>query len=264
MINIPQETTIVPKTEQSLQIESIRPGFDKAFSWELRHDQIRKGVVITTSFVILRLLVARLWDTWFGMAYHLTLPILLFLFTSFIVISVGLVYFGFTYWAGIDIKSWWLRSGQISQDIKWGFIALIVCGIIFLGTLFVLYLFNLIPPSLMTGTQENEAVEQTLAKLPVDLVLGWFFGFTIAAFTEETIFRGFIMGVIADKVNPHISNILQSVLFSTSHLGMASVGSIGSEIITLLFRFASGWLFGWLRMKRGTLLASGTLHGFIG
>jgi membrane protease YdiL (CAAX protease family) len=231
---------------------------------DLTRDQIRKGWVITICFVIARLISARLWDAWFAMAYHLTLLFLTFLFITFVTISVGLVYYGFTRWVGVDLKSWWMRSGRIFGDIKWAVAALIVGGIVFLVAALGLYFLNLIPPDLMAAPPGDTPLNQTLAQIPVDLVLGWFFGFAIASFSEETIFRGFIMGVLAKKVNPGVANVVQALLFSLSHIGMAPLGSIETEVFSVLFRFVSGWVFGWLRLKRGTLLASGIVHGVIG
>jgi hypothetical protein len=43
-----------------------------------------------------------------------------------------------------------------------------------------------------------------------------------------------------------------------------SVESLNNEIFGLLFRFGSGNLFGWLRMKQGSLLPAGIVNGFIG
>ncbi|HEC62669.1 MAG TPA: CPBP family intramembrane metalloprotease [bacterium] len=230
----------------------------------MTEDQIKKGLIITISFVILRLMVARLWNSWFGMEYHLTFAFLLFLFVSFLVISLGLVYLGFTHWVGVDLRAWWLRPGQIAGDIKWGIGSIALGGLLFLGVMLGLYFLNLIPPSLMATPQQDASIGQGMAPLPINLLLGWFFGFAIAAFTEETIFRGFLMRLLVEKVTPRSGNVLQAALFSISHLGMAPLGAFGYEIFSLLFRFASGLLFGWLAKKRGTLLASGIVHGFIG
>jgi membrane protease YdiL (CAAX protease family) len=164
----------------------------------------------------------------------------------------------------VDLKSWWVRSGRIWGDIKWAVIALVLGGITFLGAILGLYFLGLVPPDLMATTAEDVPLEQTLAQIPVDLVLGWFFGFAIAAFTEETIFRGFILGQFAEKLHPGWANVLQAALFSLSHLGMEPLGSTGAVVFGLLFRFVCGLVFGWLRVKRGTLLASGIVHGVIG
>ncbi len=233
-------------------------------AFELTPDQIRKGLFISVCFVILRLIVARLWSLWFSMQYSLALPFLAFLFISFMLISVGLVYFGFRRWVGIDLKSWWVKPGQIAGDIKWGVAALLLGGILLLGVMLGLYFFNLIPPNLMAVPQEDSSLEQSLAQIPIDLLLGWFFGFAIAAFTEETIFRGFIMQALAQKVDHRIANLLQAALFAITHFGMVPLGSLGYELFTLISRFALGLLCGWLKIKRGTLLPAGIVHGFIG
>lgn len=140
---------------------------------ELTPGQIRKGLLISVCFVILRLIIARLWSLWFNMAY-------------------------------------------------------------------------------------------SLAQIPIDLLLGWFFGFAIAAFTEETIFRGFIMQALAQKVDRRAANLLQAALFAITHFGMAPLGSLGDELFILISRFAFGLLCGWLKIKRGTLLPAGIVHAFIG
>jgi membrane protease YdiL (CAAX protease family) len=249
---------------QSRQEQKPRRISGEVLTAGMSREQVMKGWVITICFVVMRLVTARLWDTWFDMAYHLTLSFLLFLLVIFVTVSLGLVYFGFTRWVGVDLKSWWVRSGRIWGDIKWAVIALVLGGIIFLGAVLGLYFLGLVPPDLMAAPAGDVPLEQTLAQIPVDLVLGWFFGFAIAAFTEETIFRGFILGQFAAKLNPGWANLLQAALFSFSHLGMEPRSSIGALVFGLLFRFASGLVFGWLRMKRGTLLASGIVHGVIG
>lgn len=116
----------------------------------------------------------------------------------------------------------------------------------------------------MAAPAADEPLVQTLAQIPVDLILGWFFGFGVAAFTEETIFRGFIQGILLEETQPWPANLLQALLFAISHIGMMPFVSLGNEVFSLVFRFASGCLFGWLRNKRGSLLPGGIVHGFIG
>lgn len=258
------EGTRILKSSKSGQFYQRAQASDEIVKENFTRDQITKGVTLSLCFVILRLINARLWDRWFEMNYHLTPTFLIFLFISFMVISIGLVYFGFTRWVGVDLKSWWLKPGRTSGDVRWAVATLILGGLLFLGVVLGLYFLNLIPPNLISTAQEDVPLDQTLAQIPVDLLLGWFFGFAIAAFSEETIFRGFIMGLVSERVNPKVGNLIQAILFSISHFGMAPLGSFGNEIFILLFRFASGWIFGWLKQKRGTLLPSGIVHGFIG
>jgi len=72
---------------------------------DLSNSQVKKGIVIAACFLLLRLIAAQLWNSWFGGEYCLSVPFLLFLFGIFLVISVGLVYVDFTRWVGVDLKS---------------------------------------------------------------------------------------------------------------------------------------------------------------
>ena len=226
---------------------------------ELNNAQIRKGLVIVVCFVILRLIVAKLWNLWFGGEYQLSISFLAFLLSVFLVMSVGLVYFGFNKWAGVDLKTWWFKRVNILGDIIWGVGTIIGMGILLIGVGVVIWVFDLKPPSLISHQEGT-----SLSQIPIDLVLGWFFGFAIASFEEETIFRGFLQDVIGRKFGEWGSNLLQAAIFSVAHLGMEPLGSIGNVVFLLLFRFGFGVLLGWLRMKRGTLLTAGIVHGFIG
>ena len=141
---------------------------------------------------------------------------------------------------------------------------LIVGGFVVLGVGILMMSLNVFPQSLMAAPAPGESIEQSLAQIPIDLLLGWFFGFAIAAFCEETIFRGFLQEQISRKCSPWVGNLLQALIFSVTHFGMAPLGTLGYEVFQLVFRFGSGLVFGWLKMKRGTLLACGIVHGFIG
>ncbi len=226
----------------------------------LNNIQVRRGVILAVIFLLFRLVIAKLWTFWFGMEYHLTGPFLIFLSIIFLVMSVGLVYFGFTRWVGVDLKSWWYKRGRIFGDIKWG-IGAIIAGVllIFIAGI-VMFVLNIMPENLFA----NQDGDTSLANIPINLVLGWFFGFAIASFGEESIFRGFLQKVFSQKYGGWAGNLLQAFIFSLSHLGMEPLGTIRNAAFLLLFRFVAGLLFWWLKMKRGTLLTSGIVHGFIG
>ena len=231
----------------------------KEMQGNLSNTQIKKGMVITVCFVVLRLIVAQLWNLWFGGTYRLSISFLTFLLSAFLVMSVGLVYLGFTRWVGVDLKAWWFKRGSILKDIVWGVGAIIGLGVLVLGLGIAMSAFGLAFSSPM-ASQDNVSLPQ----LPIDLVLGWFFGFAMASFGEETLFRGFLQGVVATKYGKWGSNLLQAAIFSVSHLGMEPLVSVGNVAFLLLFRFGFGILLGWLRMKRGSLLAAGIAHGIMG
>jgi len=227
---------------------------------KLTPSQIKKGLILTACFLVVRLVAAWLWMRWFDMNYHLTIPFLAFLLTIFFVSSVGIVVLGFTKWVGVDLKTWWFRRGRILRDIAWGVGILIGSGVLLLAAGIVMLAFDLLPTTPLVVGQETTPLSQ----LPIDLTLGWLFGFGIASFGEETLFRGFLQRVFDRRVSRWTSNLLQAALFSLTHLGMEPLQSVGHLAFLLLFRFGFGLLMGWLKMKRGTLLSAGIVHGFWG
>lgn len=85
---------------------SEEAGKPASFTANLSKEQIRRGWLLVLVFLILRAVISRLWGAWFQMSYHLTLPFLAFLLFVFLLVSVGVVYFGFRCWVGVDVKSW--------------------------------------------------------------------------------------------------------------------------------------------------------------
>jgi membrane protease YdiL (CAAX protease family) len=94
----------------------------------------------------------------------------------------------------------------------------------------------------------------------VNLLLGWFFGFAIAAFQEQTLFRGFLQGLLQDRYGRSIAIVGQATVFTLAHLGYYPV----SAWPLLLVVFLVGLVTGWLVDRRGTLLPAGIAHGFVG
>ncbi|WP_158601131.1 CPBP family intramembrane glutamic endopeptidase [Haloplanus aerogenes] len=94
----------------------------------------------------------------------------------------------------------------------------------------------------------------------MNLLLGWFFGFAIAAFQEETLFRGFLQRYLQQRHGRTTAIVGQSVVFTLAHLGYYPV----SAWPLLLVVFLVGLVTGWLADRRGTLLAAGLAHGFVG
>lgn len=104
------------------------------------------------------------------------------------------------------------------------------------------------PPVTDAGTRATGVV--------ANLLLGWFFGFAIASFQEETLFRGFL-----HERHGRITAIVgQAVVFALAHLGYYPI----SAWPLLLVVFLVGLVTGWLVDRRGTLLAAGLAHGFVG
>ena len=85
-------------------------------------------------------------------------------------------------------------------------------------------------------------------------------GFAIAAFQEETLFRGFLQGLLRERYGRVTAIVGQSAVFTLAHLGYYPV----SAWPLLLVVFLVGLVTGWLVDRRGTLLPAGLAHGFVG
>ena len=157
-----------------------------------RTQQVR-GLVLLGAFVVLRAILARAWDRYFPGGYSTDPLFLAFLGGIFLLLSVGLVYFGFTRWVGVDLRRWWVDRQRLRGDLLWG-----VAGIVLVlaatlgGTLALTALFPGLAPVGEAGADPSPTVSADAASgFAVNLLLGWFFGFAIAAFQEETCSVGF-------------------------------------------------------------------------
>ncbi|MFC1736270.1 lysostaphin resistance A-like protein [Candidatus Hydrogenedentota bacterium] len=210
-------------------------------SEKLTRTQIKKGFAILAGFMILRVALVRLWLLPFNgsVAFRVNIHCFIFIGTAFLVVSVGLVYFGFTRWVGVDLKKWWFNREKVWGDIAWA------CGI------------------LIAFVALTSSISQFIPDLfHIQRLMTLFFAFTVKSFNEETLFRGFLQPVLTEKFGPWRANFVQAALFSLSHIGIAPMG-LSIMSVLLVITFVSGLVFGWLTMKRGRLLAAGALHGFL-
>lgn len=217
----------------------------------LSNEQIKKGFLIVIAFVILRAILARLGQMDQGLQFNTRS--LLLLSSAFFIMSVGLVYFGFTRWVGIDLGQWWrFDRTRLLGDGGWGLLGYIGGLILTLGIIIPVAQLGLIPDSVMN----NQAALPSLG----GWLLSLFFGFAIAGFQEETIFRGFLQGVLTERFGRWPGNIFQAALFSLAHVGYFPWAAWPLFIVA----FALGLVYGWLRLKRGTLVAPWLAHGLMG
>ena len=227
----------------------------------LSEAQVKRAWLILAAFIILRLAGATLWENLFGaLDFEVSVPFVFFLVAVFLVMSVGLVYFGFSRWVGADLKKWWFDRATVWGDVGWGLLAVVLLAVVTVGSAIVLGMLGLTPERL--GVEQSDP--SSLHQLPAKLIMGLLFGFGIAAFQEETLFRGFLQTFFTCKYGNWRGNILQAGLFSIAHLGLDPFSSLPRLLFVLLFRFMTGVLLGWLRAKRGTLLAPAICHGIIG
>ena len=226
-----------------------------------RTQQVR-GLVLLGAFVVLRAILARAWDRYFPGGYSTEPLFLAFLGGIFLLLSVGLVYFGFTRWVGVDLRRWWVDRQRLRGDLLWGVagIALVLAATLG-GTLALTALFPGLAPVGEAGADPSPTVAADAASgFAVNLLLGWFFGFAIAAFQEETLFRGFLQSLLQERYGRLVAIVGQAGVFALAHLGYYPV----SAWPLLLVVFLVGIVTGWLVDRRGTLLPAGIAHGFVG
>ena len=131
-----------------------------------------------------------------------------------------------------------------------------VAGAIGLSMLFP----ELTPAGEAGATTAAPITSGTATRWAVNLLLGWFFGFAIAAFQEETLFRGFLQPLLQERYGRVLGIIDPATAFTLAHLGYYPV----STWPLLLVVFLVGLVLGWLVDRRGTLLPAGVAHGFVG
>ncbi|RLM84255.1 CPBP family intramembrane metalloprotease [Halobellus sp. Atlit-38R] len=226
-----------------------------------RPQQVR-GLTLLGAFVVLRAIAARTWNRYFPEGYSTDPVFLGFLAGIFLVLSVGLVYLGFTRWVGVDLVSWWVDRDRLRGDLLWGALGILgvlvvtVAGAIGLSMLFP----ELTPVGEAGATTAAPITSGTATGWAVNLLLGWFFGFAIAAFQEETLFRGFLQPLLQERYGRVLGIIGQAMVFTLAHLGYYPI----SAWPLLLVVFLVGLVLAWLVDRRGTLLPAGIAHGFVG
>ena len=226
-----------------------------------RPQQVR-ALALLGAFVVLRAMAARAWNRYFPEGYSTDPLFLGFLGGIFLVLSVGLVYLGFTRWVGVDLASWWVDRDRLRGDLLWGVVGIIgVLAVTVAGAIGLSMLFPELTPAGEAGATTAAPITSGAATgWALNLLLGWFFGFAIAAFQEETLFRGFLQPLLQERYGRVLGIVGQSAVFTLAHLGYYPI----SAWPLLLVVFLVGLVTGWLVERRGTLLPAGIAHGFVG
>jgi len=212
----------------------------------LSERQIEKGSVILAAFVVLRAAMAG-----FGQGVQHNLQSALFLIVTFLVMSLGLVYLGFSRWVKVDLRAWWrFDRKRILGDIGWGVLGFVIASVLAFMVMASIMILGFVPE----GVQRTE----TLPYSQGEFILTLFLGLTTTGFQEETIFRGFLQDVLTERFGKWEGNILQAAVFSLAHIGYYPLKAWPM----FLLAFMLGIAFGWLKMKRGTLIAPWIAHGF--
>ncbi|NLV06207.1 CPBP family intramembrane metalloprotease [Haloarcula rubripromontorii] len=229
--------------------ETTSTTVESSIDHSLSQTQLRRGVTILLAFVVMR---ALLWGPlWTQPTPTDPLQYAGLVLVTILVGSVGLVYLGFTRWVGVDIVSWWVDRTHLRWDLLWGLAGFVIALLVTLGTALGFQ-------SLLGPRPPNAPV--AAAPSPVGTLLLLVFGFAVASFQEETLFRGFLQTELADRYGEWPAVVLQAGTFSVAHVGYYPF----SAWYLFAAAFAGGLVYGWLRKRRGRLLVSGIAHGLLG
>ncbi|WP_254832756.1 type II CAAX endopeptidase family protein [Haloglomus salinum] len=210
--------------------------------------QLRRGLVLLAAFVGLR---ALLWGSlWAQPSPSQPLEFAILVLGTTLVGSVGLVYLGFTRWVGVDVVAWWVDRDHLGRDVLWGVGGFVLSFAVIAGL--TLGIGAVAGPLPAAPVSEAPSLTGTLLML--------LFGFAVAAFQEETLFRGFLQSALAERVGAWPALVLQAAAFSAAHVGYYPL----SAWFLFVSAFAGGLVYGWLRLRRGRLLAPGIAHGLLG
>jgi membrane protease YdiL (CAAX protease family) len=218
---------------------------------EISASQIRKCSLLLVLFVLMRAAAAP-----FLYSLKTALEVSLFLFAIFLVMSVGLVYCGFAKWVKVEIKAWWKTKRGIGGDLAWGLLGAALLAVIPMGLVLAVHTCGWRMPQEAMPPSYDSSLNPVL----LQVLEHFFFGFAIAAFQEETIFRGFFQIAFAERYGNAMGNLLQATLFSLCHIGYIPYQAWPLYVAI----FVSGLMLGWLKTKRGTLLAAAIAHGIVG
>lgn len=179
-----------------------------------------------------------------------TLPGALFLLAVFLVGSVGIVGGGLFGLAGVSWDRLGWRKERLLRHIGRGILAAIVIGIVTMaGALVAVKFCGLQPPEMGTATPQFNVLE---------LLMSVCFGFFIASWQEENLFRGYLQPLLIERLGLWPGIIGQAALFSIAHLGWYPSWHF------FVFAFAAGLILGWLRGRDGSLVAAFVAHGLVG
>jgi len=199
------------------------------------------GFILVVVFSLLRFIETTSWQNLFGSPdFQETAPFALFLLIWFLIMSVGLIVVGIVW---LTKTSWralgWKREGLFKS---------IVLGLV--G--FVLIYINVIVWAMLAGnTEQPEFFMPSITRF----LLVAFFGFGLAAWVEENLFRGYLQPLLADRMNIWLAIIVQAAIFSAAHLGYSK------HLSDFGFTFVTGLILGSLRFRESSLVAPFVAHG---
>jgi len=115
-------------------------------------------------------------------------------------------------------------------------------------------------PSLEPLTRQGSAQRQFvgLGFTPLAIAKAFLYGAVQTGLTEELLFRGMIAGSLSRRLSLLWANIAQAFIFLLPHLAILAFAPELWPILPLVF--VGALLFGWLRIKSGSIIPSWLMH----
>ena len=148
----------------------------------------------------------------------------------------------------------WIGLKRIDGGKK-TFVAILMLSVAFvLSGVITLYLIR----DIETATSEFAGLGATA--IPAIVIYAFF----NTAFSEELLFRGFLLKRLANKFGFNIANLIQAFLFGLVHGVMFfSLVGVVKAIFIIVFTGTIAWFMGYINEKRsnGSIIPSWLIHG---
>ena len=148
----------------------------------------------------------------------------------------------------------WIGLKKIDGGKK-TFVAILMLSAAFvLSGVITLYLIR----DIETATSESAGLGATA--IPAIVIYAFF----NTAFSEELLFRGFLLKRLANKFGFNIANLIQAFLFGLVHGVMFfSLVGVVKAIFIIVFTGTIAWFMGYINEKRanGSIIPSWLIHG---
>jgi uncharacterized protein len=244
----------VPST-QSLKTKIWKGGIAMVQAIEKPVALLHKRPIITglLLIVIFSVLRAGIWQlgkrSFDGQIFQPTLPSAVLFLAVFVILSVGL--------CGIGLKTATGASWQMLGWRKESFLTIVwrsLTGFILIYVITFAWIVLAIQLTPLPG--EVAAAGNAPAGLdPTMLLFKAAWGFLIASWQEENLFRGYLQPHLINKMGHWPGILAQAALFSIAHLGF--------HLIWWQFvaSFLLGLILGWLRGKNRSIIPAFIAHG---
>lgn len=170
-------------------------------------------------------------------------PAAFLLLAIIVLLQAGLVVgLGLLRWGRLSLRDLGWRSDTAARDVGRGFVGFALVTVVVMGSQF----------AKRGGPAVFEAWQLVLRYSPAQRALFFFVG-VIAAFGEESIFRGYLQPSLMKRVGGVGGVLVTAAFFSFYHLRFAPLRLLGLFLI--------GLVYGVLRGRDRSLLAPAVAHG---